>query len=107
MTVSSRQLPLASTGCACCAPADTATPHATGSSAESASTVTLAVEGLTCQGCASRVTKAVQALDANARVDVTLVPHGQSTVTVTSTPPADTAALQSALAAAGYPAAQA
>lgn len=103
MTASSRQLPLASTGCACCAPADTATTNATGNSAEPTSTVTLAVEGLTCQGCASRVTQAVHALDANAQVDVTLVPHGRSTVTVTSSAPVDTGALQSALAAAGYP----
>lgn len=106
MTASSRQLPLASAGCACCAPADAATPRSIGSSADPDSTVTLAVEGLTCQGCASRVTQAVQALDANAQVDVTLVPHGRSTVTVTSSP-ADTAVLQSALAAAGYPAAEA
>lgn len=107
MTASSRQLPLASAGCACCAPADTATTNATGSSAEPVSTVTLAVEGLTCQGCASRVTNVVQTLDANAQVDVTLVPHGQSTVTVNSSAPVDTAALQSALSAAGYPAAEA
>lgn len=102
MSASSRQLPLASAGCACCAPSGAATASAIGGSAELVSTVTLAVEGLTCQGCASRVTQALQALDANAQVDVTLVPHGRSTVTVTSSS-ADTAALQSALAAAGYP----
>ncbi len=102
MTASSRQLPLASPGCACCAPADTTVLHATGSSAGPASALTLAVEGLTCQGCASRVTKAIHAVDRNAQVDVTLVAHGRSTVTVTSSAPVDTAALQSALAAAGY-----
>lgn len=57
------------------------------------------VEGMTCGSCARRVTRAVQALDANATVkaDVAL-----GTVEVGST--ADAAAVATAIAAAGYPA---
>ncbi|MDC8014447.1 heavy-metal-associated domain-containing protein [Tahibacter soli] len=57
------------------------------------------VEGMTCGGCARRVTRAVQALDANAAVAVDLA---RGTVEVGST--ADATAVAAAIAAAGYPA---
>jgi copper chaperone len=56
------------------------------------------VPGMSCGGCASRVTKAVQAVDPAARVQVDL---GRQTVSVDST--ADRETLSGALKVAGYP----
>ncbi|WP_194725307.1 heavy-metal-associated domain-containing protein [Noviherbaspirillum malthae] len=59
----------------------------------------LKVEGMTCGGCASRVTKAIRSVDSNADVNIDLK---SKTVRVDTT--ADVAALASAVTAAGYPA---
>lgn len=59
----------------------------------------LKVEGMTCGGCASRVTKAIKSVDNNANVNVDLK---SKTVRVDTS--ADVAALASAVTAAGYPA---
>ncbi len=59
----------------------------------------LKVEGMTCGGCASRVTKAIKAVDDNANVDIDLK---NKTVRIDAS--ADVAALTSAVIAAGYPA---
>lgn len=56
------------------------------------------VQGMNCGGCASRVTKAVQAVDPVARVVVDLA---RQTVSVDST--VDREILTGALGAAGYP----
>ena len=56
------------------------------------------VQGMSCGGCASRVTKAVQAVDASAQVRVDLA---RQTVSVEST--VEREVLTSALTAAGYP----
>lgn len=56
------------------------------------------VQGMSCGGCASHVTKAVQAVDPMAQVVVDLA---HQTVSVDS--PVDRGILAAALAAAGYP----
>ena len=56
------------------------------------------VQGLSCGGCASRVTKALQSVDPSARVQVDLA---KQTVSVEST--VERGVLTNALAAAGYP----
>lgn len=61
--------------------------------------VAFKVEGMTCGGCASRVTKAIQSLDSTAKVNVDL---RSKTVSVdTRFAPA---AVAEAVTAAGYPA---
>jgi copper chaperone len=47
-------------------------------------TTTYAVTGMTCEHCAHAVTEELSALQGVSRVDVDLVPGGQSRVTVTS-----------------------
>jgi copper chaperone len=56
------------------------------------------VQGMSCGGCANRVTKAVQAVDPSAQVKVDLA---RQTVSVESTVGREL--LTSALTAAGYP----
>jgi copper chaperone len=59
----------------------------------------LQVQGMSCGGCASRVTKAVHSVDSGAKVDVDIknkMVHVES--------PADINAVTSAITAAGYPA---
>ena len=56
------------------------------------------VQGMSCGGCASRVTKAVQSVDPSAQVRVDLA---KQTVSVESSVARDV--LTGALAAAGYP----
>jgi len=63
---------------------------------------TLKVENMTCGGCAARVTRAVQALDPEAKVEVLLKDR---LVHVQSAAAAD--AIADAVSAAGYPASQA
>lgn len=80
MTTSIRTLlPMASTGCSCCAPGaiDTSTAP------DGKPSVTYAVEGMTCGHCAGRVTEALSALEGAGEVQVELVPGGVSAVTVT------------------------
>jgi copper chaperone len=55
------------------------------------------VEGMTCQGCVASVTKAIQRLDAGAKVDVDLE-HGRVHVVTT----AQALEVAQALDAAGY-----
>lgn len=62
---------------------------------------TLKVEKMSCGGCAARVTRAVQALDPQARVDV-LLKDRLVQVDSQQAP----AALADAITAAGYPASQ-
>jgi copper chaperone len=62
---------------------------------------TLKVEKMSCGGCAARVTRAVQALDPNARIDVLLKDR---LVHVESTEAVD--AITGAITTAGYPANQ-
>lgn len=59
----------------------------------------LNVENMTCGGCARHVTKSVQALDGNAKVDVDL---GAKKVCVDTS--ADLQAVVAAITDAGYPA---
>ena len=59
----------------------------------------LRIEGMTCGGCAKSVTKAIQSVDPNARIETN---PAARTVKVETT--ADTTALQRVLEEAGYPA---
>jgi copper chaperone CopZ len=95
-------LPMASTGCACCAPApatDQAAP-ATEVSAAAGTTATYPVEGMTCGHCAARVTEELTALNGVSGVHIDLVAGGSSTVTVTGS--AAPEAVRAAVADAGY-----
>ena len=58
------------------------------------------VEKMTCNGCARRVTKAIQSIDAAAQVNIDLA-SGQVEVAPDS---ADPAVVAAAITAAGYPA---
>lgn len=104
-TETARLLPMASTGCACCAPADDTPENAPVSSGEDTSAATTAayqVEGMTCGHCAGAVTQAVTALEGVTEVRIELVPGVTSTVTVTSDRPVAAAAVRAAVEEAGY-----
>jgi copper chaperone len=99
-------LPMATTGCACCAPAaesTAATPGqasgGTGAPAPAAAS-TYRVQGMTCAHCVVSVTEELSGLDGVTAVDVDLVPGGISTVTVTG--PVAPAAARAAIEEAGY-----
>lgn len=81
------QLPLATSGCSCCAPASNAMADTGGHSAGAAQTgtdvVTYQVEGMTCGHCVDRVVNRVSALDAVDGVRVEPAVHGISSVIVT------------------------
>jgi copper chaperone len=104
-------LPMATTGCACCAPTpDTAAtaaaqvPGATGApttdTTPAGAASTYRVEGMTCGHCAASVMEEVTALDGVTTVDIDLVPGGASTVTVTGSATGD--AVRAAIEDAGY-----
>ena len=105
MTSSPRHpLPMAATGCACCAP--TSVPEEAGTAVEAQSpssdgtATTYQVEGMTCGHCVGSVTEAVSALDGVDDVRVELVAGGASPVTVTG--PASADSVRTAIEAAGY-----
>lgn len=96
-----RPLPMASTGCSCCATApvkDRAAAEATATSA--AETTTYPVRGMTCGHCADSVTTAITVLEGVEEVRIDLAPGGISTVTVAGA--AAPAAVRAAVAEAGY-----
>lgn len=111
-------LPLINSGssCACCAPADTTTTtdgHAHGaagtasgaaapSGAAAEITTVLQVTGMTCGHCVASVSEELGAIDGVSAVDVDLVPGGSSAVSVTSAAELDSAAVEAAVAEAGY-----
>ena len=102
MTESARTpLPGATNGCSCCAPAADATAPAGHQSADptgtSAGDATYQVEGMTCDGCAAAVCRAIQRLDPEAKVAVDL-DHGRVAVTTT----AQALSIAEALNEAGY-----
>ncbi|NMR32295.1 heavy-metal-associated domain-containing protein [Crystallibacter degradans] len=90
-----------SPGCSCCGPAQhsevniqTTTPAATESE--------YLVNGMTCGGCASGVSREIGRLDGVGDVQVSLVPGGTSKITVRSTGPLSPEAVRAAVANAGY-----
>jgi len=100
-------LPMARTGCACCAPTpatpDTAAGEQAGGPAQASASggaVIYRVQGMTCGHCVASVTEELSGLDGVTAVDVHLAPGGTSIVTVTG--PASSAAVRAALAQAGY-----
>ena len=98
-----RLLPLASPGCACCAPSAPSTPTpdpaATRSAAPPEATV-YRVTDMTCGHCAASVTAAVRALPLVDDVHIELAAGGVSTVTVTGT--ASPPVVRHAIEDAGY-----
>ncbi|MEX5296648.1 heavy-metal-associated domain-containing protein [Kocuria sp. CPCC 205268] len=97
-------LPMASTGCACCAP--TPAPDQTAPTAETAPPAGTAtvyrVEGMTCGHCATSVTEELTALDGVTDVHIDLVAGGASTVTITADRPLAPEAVRAAVEEAGY-----
>jgi len=108
------RLPLASSGCSCCAPADAAEPArpltatappqsraAVAHSDDDASTQrNFAVEGLTCGHCVRTVETAVSGLPGVTSASIALMPGGRSRLTVAG--PAAAADVRAAVASAGY-----
>lgn len=103
MTSSTRRpLPMAPTGCACCAPAvpDATIPAGIPASDAASTSRTYSVEGMTCGHCAGRVTEAISALADVTDVRVELVAGDTSAVVVTGS--ADPQAVQAAIERSGY-----
>lgn len=94
------QLPMASTGCACCAPASAS--GQTAPAAETPASTAYQVEGMTCGHCAKSVTEELTALDGVSDVRINLVAGGTSTVTVTTARPLSAEAVRTAVEEAGY-----
>ncbi|MGO1553335.1 MAG: heavy-metal-associated domain-containing protein [Micrococcaceae bacterium] len=65
-------------------------------------TQTLSITGMTCGHCERAVAQELSAVDGVTDVDVTLVPNGVSTATVTSQSPVSQEQLRDAVAEAGY-----
>jgi copper chaperone CopZ len=63
---------------------------------------TFSVTGMTCGHCVASVTEEIQELAGVRQVDVDLAAGGTSTVTVTSDQPLEDAAVEAAVAEAGY-----
>jgi copper chaperone len=66
------------------------------------SVTTIHVSGMTCEHCVRAVTDELQALDDVTAVDVDLVAHGVSIVSVTSQGALDPGAVRAAVDEAGY-----
>ena len=64
--------------------------------------ITLQVDGMTCGHCVSSVTEELTAVAGISKVEVDLTAGGTSTVTVTTSAPVAHAALEAAVAEAGY-----
>jgi copper chaperone CopZ len=94
------QLPMASTGCACCTPASAS--GQTAPAAETPASTAYQVEGMTCGHCAKSVTEELTALDGVSDVRIDLVAGGTSTVTVTTARPLSAEAVRAAVEEAGY-----
>ena len=97
-------LPMASTGCACCAPApaaDHAAPAA-GTASTTGTTTAYQIQGMTCGHCATNVTEEITALNGVTEVHIDLVAGGTSTVTVTAEHPLSTETIRAAVEEAGY-----
>ncbi|HEY1154761.1 MAG TPA: heavy-metal-associated domain-containing protein [Arthrobacter sp.] len=105
------QLPLASSGCSCCAPANPAGSFPATAPEESPAAVvdadagasahrSFAVEGMTCGHCVRSVETAVSALPGVTAASVDLVPGGRSRLAVTG--PVSETDVRRAVADAGY-----
>ena len=108
------QLPLASSGCSCCAPAGAGQPSSTlpasaandspagvvNAPADSSAQRNYAVAGMTCGHCVRSVETAVSALPGVTSASVDLVPGGSSRLAVTGS--AHAADIRQAVTDAGY-----
>lgn len=90
-----------SAGCSCCGPSQSSGLQVQ-TKAPSATVTEYLVDGMTCGGCASSVSREVGKIGGVMDVQVSLVPRGTSTVTVRSTGPVSAGAVRSAVADAGY-----
>ncbi|MSS00409.1 heavy-metal-associated domain-containing protein [Arthrobacter sp. BL-252-APC-1A] len=86
-------------GCACCSPQQQKAA-VTGDVAPR--TLRFQVAGMTCGHCVSAVSAELSKLDGVIRVETALVPHGRSTVTLSSAGVLDRDAIGMAVANAGY-----
>lgn len=103
MTTESRPtLPLASTGCSCCAPSttDDREVSAPPTAELSPQTVSYAVDGMTCGHCVGTVIEAIKALEGVEDVRIELHVGGFSPATVTGS--TNSAAVRTAIEEAGY-----
>lgn len=89
----------AGAGCACCATGST--PETVGAVA-AAVTSDVLVTGMTCSHCVLSVTEELSAIDGVEGVSVDLNAGGASRVTIRSSTPIPAAAVQAAIAEAGY-----
>lgn len=108
------QLPLASSGCSCCAPTNSAEPASAlpatalqesapavvNADADSSAQRSFTVEGMTCGHCVRSVEAAVSALPGVIAASVDLVPGGRSRLAVTGQ--VSEAGVRQAVDAAGY-----
>ena len=97
------QLPLASSGCSCCAPAAAApAPVAAvvNYDADASTQRSFTVAGMTCGHCVQTVESAVSALPGVTSASVSLVPDGLSRLIVEGSAPET--AVRAAVTAAGY-----
>ena len=88
-------------GCSCCA-----APLSIGNASTAATgdefSARFQVAGMTCSHCVASVTEELRRIAVVSGVDIELAPGGDSTVTITSAEPIDPAAVQDAVAEAGY-----
>ncbi|MGC5172059.1 heavy-metal-associated domain-containing protein [Microbacterium sp. DT81.1] len=87
-------------GCSCCATAST--PAETEATTPAAVTEDVLVSGMTCSHCVMSVTEELTGIDGVQNVSVDLNAGGASRVTIRSATPIDAAAVQAAVAEAGY-----
>lgn len=88
-----------SAGCACCSTASTAAPA---QAVEAAVTSDVLVSGMTCSHCVNSVTEELSAIDGVQGVSVDLNAGGTSRVTIRSSQPIPTTAVEAAVEEAGY-----
>lgn len=100
---SNHDLPLAAepAGCSCCSSGETTAAEPGPRPDEAQRATRFHVAGMTCGGCASRVTAELAKLDGVGDVQVGLVPGGLSTITVHGDP-LNHGAVRAAVSKAGY-----
>lgn len=103
MTYETRSpLPMASTGCACCAPVPEHAAPVAETAPSAGTTSTYQVQGMTCGHCATSVTEELAALEGVSEVHIDLVAGGASTITLTAEHPLSTEEVRAAVEEAGY-----
>ena len=99
-TPTPRLLPLAATGCGCCAPSPPLPTDSDPAPTTAGSPASYQVTGMTCGHCAAGVADAVRALPRVDDVQIDLAAGGVSTITVTGAAPQES--VHRAIEEAGY-----